>query len=613
MSSHSSLHTPRRAALRAHILAALGVAGAATACAQVPTPGTPKADGLYDAVDKDSDGVPASEDCHDGDSSIRPGAEEICNGVDDNCDGEIDEGVRLTFFRDADYDTFGNPNLTLDACELPEGYVENDDDCDDDSASALPGGEEVCDGLDNDCDGNTDNIDGFWPDDDGDGYGRNGTPASACEPMPEGYADNTSDCDDTDADIHPGMVEQCMDGIDNDCDGSLSCVVMDIREDTGADCRVTWAITYPEAFSGDPCEGCNFSFSTNLEIADLTGDSTACDGAGDRWTEFRVEGDNISSLDAIYVGENWMVDGDWTAGILNWYTNTYILDLGTHTAYASYMGELDVDEVESYYYYYYYEGRPFSVDGAHRVAECDDSAGTGWSSELRLADLSRLSPQERAQAAHAWTRAALAEHAAIASFNRFAMELMSLGAPPDLLADTLSGAADEIVHARDCFAVASRLAGEPVAPGAFPVDGALDDMSPAGILERVLVEGCVDETVSTALAALRLSYISDPDLRTILQRIIDDETRHATLAWRSARWILSKHPELRPHAQKVLAEALTPPPGQHAPAASPALRSLGVLSQGERARERARTLDEVVKPAVAALLGEDSVMTELHA
>jgi hypothetical protein len=566
-------------------------------------PDEPKAQGLYGAVDKDADGVPASEDCNDSDSAIRPGIDEICNQIDDNCDGEIDEGVRVTYFRDADLDTYGDPDSSVQNCEMPEGYVANDDDCNDYSPNALPGGEEVCDGVDNDCDGNTDNIDGFWPDDDGDGYGREGIPASLCEPMPEGYAENRSDCNDNDSTIHPGMVEQCMDGVDNDCNGELSCMVLDITEASGDACRVVWEMSYPEAYSGSPCEGCTFSFQTNLQVVESSGTSAACVDVGDRWTDFTVEGDSISALEGIYVGENWMADGDWTSGILNWYTNVYGLDLGSTTAYASYMGELSVSEVEEYYYYYYYyEGRPFSVDGDHRVATCTQT--TSWMSEVSLSDLSQLTHSERKRAAHAWTQAALAEHASIASFNRFAIELMSLGAPPELLADTLAGAADELVHARDCFAVASRLTGQPVGPGSFPVTGALDDMSPKGILERVLAEGCVDETVSTALAALRLSYITDPELRAVLQRIVDDETGHAALAWRSARWILSQHPELVPHARQVLADALTPPASEDGPTASPALRRLGVLSRADRARERARTLKQVVLPAVHALLDQ---------
>ena len=354
MSSPESSSGPRQRPWRTHILAALGIAGGATACTEIPTLGEPKLQGLYASMDKDADGVPAAEDCNDSNSAIRPGAEEICNQLDDNCDGQIDEDVRTVYFRDADGDTYGNPRITSESCEQPDGYVTNDEDCNDNSASALPGGEEVCDGLDNDCNGETDNIDGFWPDDDGDGYGREGTAATLCEPMPEGYADNRADCDDANADVNPGMVEQCMDGIDNDCDSELSCMVLEITETSGEVCQLVWEMSFMEAYMGTPCVDCNFSFTANLQVVERTGASPICEDLGDRWTDFQVEGVSFGALEAIYVGEDWMVDGTWDGGILSWYTANYLLNLDSTAAFVSYMGELNNLEVEEYYYYYDY-------------------------------------------------------------------------------------------------------------------------------------------------------------------------------------------------------------------------------------------------------------------
>jgi hypothetical protein len=93
-------------------------------------------------------------DCDDNDMSAYPGAAEACDGVDNNCDGSIDENVGLTFYADADGDTYGDATVTTVACSAPSGFVGNNSDCNDTDASVNPmGTEDVCNGIDNDCDG----------------------------------------------------------------------------------------------------------------------------------------------------------------------------------------------------------------------------------------------------------------------------------------------------------------------------------------------------------------------------------------------------------------------------------------------------------------------------
>ncbi len=165
--------------------------------------------------------VDNSEDCDDLDASSWPGADEVCDEADNNCDGEVDEGVLSTFYADDDGDGYGDANSPVEACDQPTGASHLDTDCDDSDPSARPGGIELCDSVDNDCDGDVDvdafDADEYWPDVDGDGFGA-GSSVEACD-QPSGYADNEDDCDDGDNAINPLATETC-DGVDEDCDGT---------------------------------------------------------------------------------------------------------------------------------------------------------------------------------------------------------------------------------------------------------------------------------------------------------------------------------------------------------------------------------------------------------
>ena len=161
-------------------------------------------------------------DCNDNISLIHPGAAETCNGIDDNCNGQIDEGVLTTFYRDADGDGFGNFALTTIACSAPLGYVSNHADCNDTNAAIHPGATELCNGMDDNCDGQIDEgglTSTFYRDADGDGYGNLALTIQACI-APVGYVANHSDCNDTNPNIHPGATELC-NGADDNCNGLI--------------------------------------------------------------------------------------------------------------------------------------------------------------------------------------------------------------------------------------------------------------------------------------------------------------------------------------------------------------------------------------------------------
>jgi hypothetical protein len=166
--------------------------------------------------------VVTAGDCNDNDAAVHPGATEVCNGIDDDCDGQVDEGVKLRFYRDADGDGYGDPAAMTEACEAPVGYVAAAGECNDTNAAIHPGAPEVCNGIDDNCNGEIDEgvtKTTFYRDADGDGYGNATVTTEACE-APSGYVATAGDCNDNDAAVHPGATEMC-NGIDDDCDGQV--------------------------------------------------------------------------------------------------------------------------------------------------------------------------------------------------------------------------------------------------------------------------------------------------------------------------------------------------------------------------------------------------------
>jgi predicted outer membrane repeat protein len=170
------------------------------------------------AVDADGDGFDASEDCDDTNNAINPDAAEICDGVDNDCDGRLDDGLTEGYFTDADGDGFGAYGDVLYTCTDPgSGYSQTAGDCDDTDAEVYPGAEELCDGIDNDCGGVVDDSlrTTYYLDADGDGFGDPGEDTDACE-QPDGYVEVAGDCDDDEASTYPDAPELC-DGVDSDC------------------------------------------------------------------------------------------------------------------------------------------------------------------------------------------------------------------------------------------------------------------------------------------------------------------------------------------------------------------------------------------------------------
>jgi hypothetical protein len=202
------------------------------------------------------------------------------------------------------------------------------------------------------------------------------------------------------------------------------------------------------------------------------------------------------------------------------------------------------------------------------------------------------------------------EHASIASFARFTLHLLALGAPPELVRDAQEAIGDETGHARLAFGLASAFAGTPLGPGPLAIEGALDGFDLRDFIATLIREGCIGETVAAIEAIEALEHVTDPAVRAVLNVIAPDELRHAALAWRTLAWVLSSG---RAERELVHAEVLTAL-GEIRPRArsdrhDEALRPFGVVSEVRREDLRAMAISSVIDRCAAAIVGTPSGRT----
>ena len=283
-------------------------------------------DGAVDLSEDDSDGDgyrTCDGDCDDSDPLIKPGATELCNAVDDDCDTDIDEGLSVDMDGDG-HNPIGDCGALADDCddmritsypgapELCNGFDDDCDglvpvdeqdldgdgfstcagDCDDDNDQIFPGQVETCDGVDEDCDGLVD--EGFAVDLDGDGY------------SPSGTCGIIGDCDDSEPTVYFGAPELC-DGLDNDCDGNVPGDEINMDGDIAflcdGDCDDDDAFIYPGAFEW--CNGVDDDCDLSID-EDYGADAT--DDDGDSYSECAGDCDDTEPL--YYPGVSWYADSD---------------------------------------------------------------------------------------------------------------------------------------------------------------------------------------------------------------------------------------------------------------------------------------------------------------
>ena len=231
--------------------------------------------------------VTDNTDCDDSSSKAFPSNPELCDLQDNDCNGLVDEGVTTTYYVDVDSDAYGDVRSPIDACALPTGYSRSSDDCDDGNDAVNPAATEVCNGLDDDCDGGADEADAadslMWYEDvDSDLYGNPSISMPGCY-QPGGYVLDNTDCDDGRFESNPGATEYC-NTYDDNCDGFID-------EDTAVDALAWYADTDSDAY-GNPaaldvectCPAGHVADSTDCNDADSTsfpGGIEVCDGVDD--------------------------------------------------------------------------------------------------------------------------------------------------------------------------------------------------------------------------------------------------------------------------------------------------------------------------------------------
>ena len=261
-------------------------------------------------------------------------------------------------------------------------------------------------------------------------------------------------------------------------------------------------------------------------------------------------------------------------------------------------------------------GRPFLVTDCPRLA--DITSRGDWLDSRVTPDLTGLSPLQRAEFSAHWARLGQMEHASIAAFARFNLQLLSLGAPGELIEACNRALVDETAHTRLCFALASEYGGAALGSARLDIAHCFEDTSLEAIMKLVLREGCLGETVAALEAVEAAALATDPAVKNALSRIGRDEQAHAELAFKFLAWALRQSSpeargELELEARRALADFEAAALARIADRRPGGLASAHGIVGAEALRAiHLGAVREVVEPLLSAILKQPTSGSDAH-